>query len=75
MHVFIYYVVCIVFMYIFTYGNTYLYKYNIFMFSHNACINGCTVCIYIFMDVMFKCRYICMHACICMYNVYMLLQI
>ena len=35
------------------------------MFSQYACINGCNVCIYIFMDVMFKCRYI--YACICMF--------
>ena len=44
------------------------------MFSQYACINGCNVCIYIFMNVMFECRYIWMYACICMY-VYMLLQI
>ena len=51
------------YLYIFTYG-------HIFMFNHYACINGCNVCIYIFMDVMFKCRpiYACMY-------VYMLLQI
>ena len=37
------------------------------MFSKYACINGCNVCINISMDVMFECRYICMHACVCMY--------
>ena len=37
------------------------------MFNQNACINGCNVYICIFMDVMFECRYIWMHECICMY--------
>ena len=46
------------------------------MFSQSACINRCNVCIYIFMDVMFECTYICMYVicisdvcyvCVCMY--------
>ena len=30
------------------------------MFSQHACIHGCNVYIYIFMDVMFECMYVCM---------------
>ena len=41
------------------------------MFSQYACINGCNVCIYIFIDVMFKCRYMLMcdvcYVCVCMH--------
>ena len=40
------------------------------MFSQYGCINGCNVSIYVFMDVMSECRYICM-CDVCMYVVCM----